>query len=198
MVIGVTGGTGAGKTIFSNELAKMGCYVIDADRVGREIINKNKKVRDDLIKSFGPEIFDGNGNLRRRMLANIVFSSKEKLRILDSIFEKPLKERIIEMISNIKRSEKYNIILIDMATLFETGLSSLCNMIVLIDAPVNKRCKWLSESRGWTPEEAKMRIGSQMSIKLKRERADVIIENSGTVEELRNKARKFYLKIKVV
>ncbi len=195
MIVGITGGIGSGKTIFARELGWLGAEVIDADRIAERLVDERKDIKEALRNVFGPEIFDKSGELKRRELGQIVFANSGLLAALNQIIHPPLLEEIKKSIEQLEKSKTEKIVVLDMAILYETGLESLCNTVVVVYAPLEKRVEWLLEKRGWTKEEVMDRMLAQMDVVEKIEMADVVIENSETPKKLLEKARNFYKKL---
>ena len=194
-IVGITGGVGSGKTCFVKELGRLGASVIDVDMIARELVDKRDDIRDAIRKAFGSNIFNGDGRLKRRGLGQIVFSDKKKMDSLNHIIWPPLISVLKDKISLLRDCEDDGIIAVDMAIIYEAEVELLFDIIVVVTAPWESRIMWLSQSREWNREEIMDRMEAQMDIKQKISRADVVIENSGTMEELRLKARDFYRKI---
>ncbi len=192
MIIGVTGGVGSGKTIFAHELGQMGVYVIDVDKVAKRLVNHNIDIQTSLRRTFGYGIFGHSGKLRRAELAKIVFADSDKLASLNRILHFPLMKQLKTEIELQKNREKDRPIVVDMAILFEARFEVYCDLIVIVVAPLEKRVDWLIKERGWTLEEILSRIHIQKRVKQNIEKADIIIENSGTLVGLRLKAKSFF------
>lgn len=192
MVIGVTGGIGSGKSLFTREMGKLGAHVIDADKVARKLIDQNKALRIQLKENFGFEMFDDKDNLQRRKLGKLVFAHSDLLKQLNSIIHEPLLNKIKECIKNIQ--DKYNncIIVVDMAIIFEAGAESMFDYIITVDAPLDMRIIRLEQDRGWTKKEIKDRISSQMNVREKIEKSDFVVKNNGSAKELKLKASKLF------
>ncbi len=198
MVVGVTGGIGSGKTLFAQELGRLGAEVIDADKIAEQLVNEREDIKKALRNVFGSEIFDKSGELKRRELGQIVFSNSELLAALNQIIRSPLLKEIEKSVERFQKNKAEKIVVLDMAILYETGLESLCDTVVVVYAPLEKRVKWLLEKRGWTKEEVMDRMLAQMDVREKIEMADVVIENFESREELVEKARDFYRKLQLI
>jgi len=192
LVIGVTGGIGSGKSLFTRELGRLGAYTIDADKIARVLIEHNKTIRRQIKESFGSEMFDKEDNVKRRKLGKLVFSNPVLLKQLNTIIQESLITEINRHIKNFRKKYKNSIIVVDMAIIFEAGAESIFDYIVIVDAPLDMRIKWLKKDRGWTEKEIKDRISSQMDTEKKIEKSDFVINNNGSVKDLNVKASEFY------
>jgi len=192
LIVGVTGGVGSGKTSFVRELERCGATVLDADDIASTIVEENQEIRDSLKQAFGDDIFDITCHLQRRKLGQIVFSDSKQLSVLNLIIQPLLVQSIRSRVVLFRKEHPNGIAVIDMAILYEAGMDSLCDQIIVVTAPLSSRQAWLMKDRGWSLEETKQRISAQMDVKIKREKADVVIENTGSLEELVQKARSIY------
>ena len=187
MIIGVTGGSGSGKSVFCQEAKKLGFHIIDADRIGHKILLWGNPAYDEVVGFFGKDILSEDGEINRRRLGEIVFSNKDKLQKLNSITHFRIFEKIDEII---KENQDKNI-LIDAALLFESGMDSKCDKVVAILAPKDVRIKRVMERDGLTYERALERINSQSSDDFYRFRADFVLQNDGNLEEFMANATAF-------
>jgi len=170
----------------------MGARIIDADEVARRLVDERSDIRETLRETFGCAIFDKSGKLLRRELGRIVFSDQERLETLNRILHPPLVEAVKDRISDLQEAEDGAVVVVDMAILYEAGLESLFDIVVVVSAPLERRVKWLEEEKGWSREEVLERMRAQMDVQEKMERADVVVENSGALEDLCRKARDWY------
>ena len=183
-VIGITGGIGAGKSTVSGYLASLGYPVFDADEVSRGLTAAGSPVVDELAETFGEEILVRKGVLSREKLAEIVFSDPDKNRKLMQIVTMKVREAGQKWISDYRKKEKYDIIILDIPLLFETGSEDLCDAVWFITADDEVRRRRVMERDGVTAEQVELRMRSQMPEKEKAERSDEIVDNSRGVEEL--------------
>lgn len=183
-VIGITGGIGAGKSTVSGYLASLGYPVFDADEVSRGLTADGSPVVDELAETFGEEILVRKGVLSREKLAEIVFSDPDKNRKLMQIVTMKVREAGQKWISDYRKKEKYDIIILDIPLLFETGSEDLCDAVWFITADDEVRRRRVMERDGVTAEQVERRMRSQMPEKEKAERSDEIVDNSRGVEEL--------------
>ena len=186
LVIGLTGGSGSGKSTAAGFIREKGIKVIDADVIARRITEKGSPALSELVSSFGEEILLSDGNLDRRAMADRIFADKDARSVLESIVTKGVVKRIGELIEEERRAGTPAVV-IDAPTLFETGADSLCDVVWLVTAPENSRLERLSERDGISAESIRARMDGQLSDEEKAARSDVVIENDGTVRELQDK-----------
>ena len=193
MVIGLTGGIATGKSTVARILASLGAYVINADKIGHNILDKNKDAYNAVINEFGESIVKENGKINRKKLGKIVFSDKNKLKKLENIthpyiikeIEKETKEKVKE----------YKHLVLDVPLLFETGLENIVDVSWVVVCSYEKQIERITKRDGLSKKEAKKRIETQMETKKKIKLADFVIYNNGTKEVLNNKVIKKWKKI---
>ncbi|MDR4022949.1 MAG: dephospho-CoA kinase [Eubacteriales bacterium] len=184
-IIGLTGGTGSGKGFVSERLKARKAYVIDADAVAHEIIEKGRPAYKEIVDYFGSEILDEDGNIFRRKLGNIVFSDKDKLAFLNSCTHKYINMEIMRIIEEVKpQTNVYSAIIIDAPLLAEAGLVDICDDIWVVYADSEVRVKRIMERDSISEEQARNRIASQRSWEEYKKLGAVIIDNSSDDENV--------------
>lgn len=182
-LIGLTGNIASGKTAVADMLAERGAVIVDADVLAREAVAKGSPALDAITARWGPEVLDDEGNLDRSLLRNIVFQNQEDLDALNEIVHPEvarLRKREIEAAK--QRGDKILVCVVPL--LFERHLAEEFDAIVLVDAPRSLRLERIVRDRGIDETEAMKMIAAQMPADLKRARADYVIENAGSLEEL--------------
>ncbi|MBN1893701.1 dephospho-CoA kinase [bacterium] len=199
--IGVTGGTGTGKSVFSREFGRMGACVIDADAVARELTDQDEGIRRKLIRTFGLEMFDRGGRLKRTALADRVFSDQKELEKLNRILWPPLKKVLRQKMAGCLAEDPERPVVVDAAILFDAGMAPWFDHVFVIESTLSKRISRLMECRNWTREQAMKRIlgqprwGSSDPVLPRRGVPSVIrIRNSGSEPEWKVRARSWYRK----
>ncbi|MDY6896204.1 MAG: dephospho-CoA kinase [Thermotogota bacterium] len=188
MVIGITGPAGSGKSTVSKIIKKIyrdKASIIDVDRLGHEVLTYFF-IKEKLKENFGDEILDDDNNISRTKLGEIVFSNKEKLKVLNQIVHPEILKKTKQILK--KSLNKNDIIILDAALLFKIGLDKLCDKIIYVDAPEELRIKRLSEKRGIPLEKAKNIVKSQEHINS--ERCDFKIWNIGNFDQLYKETEK--------
>lgn len=184
IVIGLTGGIGSGKSTVSDYLREKNFYIIDADRMAHEMTQKGSQCLDHLVKAFGEEILTDTGELNRKKLGAIVFDNKEKKERLEELTTHVIVKNIEDEVSQLRKSEKYDIIFLDVPLLFETGMNRICDAVALVTADEDVRIERVVQRDGISPEQVKLRINNQMSTEEKTKGSTDIIDNSKGKEEL--------------
>lgn len=194
LIIGLTGNIGCGKSSLSKIFMDEGIDVVDADIVSRQIF-EDEELLQTVFEKFGPSIKNNDGSLNRKALGNIVFNDDEKLIELNNITHPRIKEKIFNQIRNIEEQGK-PIVILDGALLVETGYLDDVDKLIVVTCDEEIQIERIKKRDNCTKLEALSRIKSQMSQVEKVKYADYTIDNSGTIEELKNKAYKFMSYIK--
>jgi dephospho-CoA kinase len=182
LIVGLVGQVCAGKSTVAEAFRKWGAVVYNADKAVREIYSRPETIAE-VRSRFGDSVLDQRGQVDRKALAEIVFASPEKLALLTSqiIFPRTGKA-IAEEIENFRKSAA-PVLLLDAPTLFESGRDSVCDKIIFVAAPLERRKRWAAE-RGWDEGELGRRESHLKPEIEKRTRADAIIDNDGTREDV--------------
>lgn len=182
-VIGLTGGIGTGKSTVSELLAAHGFKIVDADVASREAVKKGSDGLQQVKQVFGEEAVDDNGEMNRKYIGEIVFNDAEKRKELNQIVH-PIVREIMENQKEEYLSEGYNVIM-DIPLLFENNLQDTVDETWLVYASESIQVERLMERNDLSQEEAKARVYSQISIDKKQRMADHVIDNRGTLLELK-------------
>ena len=183
-IIGLTGGIGAGKSTASSILKEYGCIILDADAISREMTSDGSEVLDDIAGTFGPG-YVSNGVLDRKALGMLVFKDKNALTKLRSLITDKVADAIMSEIRTLKKEDKDGIVIIDAPLLFECGLHKITDENWLVSSNMDVRIKRVSARDGLSEQEILSRINSQMSEEEKKSLSQQVLDNSGTVDQLR-------------
>jgi len=195
ILIGLTGAPGAGKSLAAEYLRRKGAAVISGDDTGREVIETYPAALKKLIETFGKGILNPDGSLDRKFLGRIVFADSGELKKLNRIVHPYLLKLLKSKINRCRKSVSRRLVVVDAALIFEWGIESWFDSILVITANRANRIKRLMIT-GLTRREAENRIRSQIPQSKKAVRADFVIENNGDKIALRNKVYGFLKKIK--
>lgn len=187
LVIGLTGGIGSGKSTVSALLAEKGAVVIDADAIVHEVQAEGGPAYRPIVDHFGPEVVLPEGGLDRPALARIVFNDPEQLAALNAIVHPIVGQTILERMQ--AQADTDNVVVLDVPLLVESGRSDMAGMIV-VDAPVEVAVQ-RAVARGTADEaDVRARMARQVSREERLAKADLVIDNSGSVEDLRAQVAK--------
>ena len=184
LVIGLTGGIGTGKSEAARHMVSLGAALIDADVVGHEAYTPHAEAWQQVVEAFGEGILQPSGEIDRRSLGAIVFSDPEQLARLNGIMH-PLMARMVREKIEALEAEGAEVVVVEAALLFEAGWDSLVQEVWVTDSSEDAVIHRLSQRNGMSEEEARKRLDSQMSRAERLGRADVVIDNSGDVAEMR-------------
>jgi dephospho-CoA kinase len=186
--IGLTGGIGSGKSTVSALLAERGAVVVDADRIAREVVAPGTAGLVAVAEAFGDGVLAADGSLDRPALAAIVFADPESRRRLDSIVHPLVRARATEISAAAPADA---VVVNDVPLLVETGQAGSYDLVLVVEADPGTRVTRLVE-RGLTAEDARARMAAQATDEQRRAVADVVLDNSGTREELVAQVDRFW------
>jgi len=193
IVIGLTGGVGAGKDEAARVLKRLGAYVIDADKTGHWLLGNNRSLQKKLVKSFDRGILDSRGRIDRKELGRIAFGSRAKLKVLNRAIHPLMADEFKkEVVLYEKRGRKA--VVLNAAILFEAGWDKLVDRIILITAPLELRLKRL-KNRGIPRKKALAMISSQWPDSRKIKKADMVVRNDSSLKELTEKTRVAFINL---
>ncbi len=194
-VIGLTGGIASGKSTVSKALADLGATVIDGDETAHRLMEPHQPIWEDIVNKFGREILNPDLAIDRAKLGKIVFDDPEQMAELNRISRPRIIESIKNELGSIKETRPDTVIVLDVPLLFEARLDKLSDEVWVVWIDRETQIKRLMERNHYTREEAVKRIDSQMSLDEKAQRANVVIDNSGSIEETLRAATRYFLDI---
>ena len=195
-VIGLTGGIGSGKSTVSRYLSELGAAIIDADKLGHEVYLPNTESWRDLVKTFGKEILTPADKIDRKKLATIVFNNPEKLQQLNAIVHPRMFEIAKQRIED-NRRQGTKVVILDAPILFEANWTPLVETVWVVVANEANVVKRAVARSGLTEEQVRLRIRSQMSNAERIQRAQAVIHNDGTAEDLRKKVNELWQRLEI-
>lgn len=183
LVVGLTGGIAAGKSLVSQYLRELGAQIIDADLVARELVSPHSSAMQEIVRHFGSEIVNEDGSLKRKELGQLIFRFPAQRKVLNEIMHPHIIARIADAINEYRALGRAPLIVVDAPLLIETGLHQLVDEVWLVDIPEELQILRLRERDGLTEEAARQRLQSQLPLAEKRKYAYRIIDNSGEMLE---------------
>ncbi|MCL2678238.1 MAG: dephospho-CoA kinase [Clostridiales bacterium] len=183
-VIGLTGNIGAGKSLVREILVELGAQAIDADLIAKELSEPGRPAYEQIKLAFGSRYFAQDGALERRFLGELVFSRREARLLLNEIMHPLILREAGERLQALKKAGA-GLIVVEAALLPEIGLGGLADEVWLVEAPDEEKIARVCQRDGLNPEEAARRLDTQMTEAQTRPLAKRIINNSGSVEQLR-------------
>ena len=184
-VIGLIGAIGAGKSTVAALMGSLGGFVVDADKIGHEVLDE-PAVCDQLTERWGASILRDDGTVNRRAVGAIVFADPAERKVLESVVFPRIHEREGEQFALADADPAARFIVLDAAVLVEAGRDEVCKKLVFVDAPREERLKRLIARSGWTADELTRREAAQLPLAEKRRLADATLDNDGDPGELRD------------
>lgn len=181
MRVGLTGGIGSGKSTVGRLLAERGAVVIDSDRLARDVVAPGTPGLSSVVQRFGSEVITLTGELDRRAMAERVFGDAAARADLEAIIHPLVRARAAELEA---AAGPGALVVHDIPLLVETGQAERFDVVIVVDVPCDVQLDRLTRLRGMSPEEAKARIGAQASRTERLAAADIVVDNSVSLEEL--------------
>ena len=197
IIAGVTGTIGTGKSTVAHMFEELGAFVIDHDRISREVVEPDKPAWQAIVDSFGWEVLNEDRSINRQALANIVFKDKSKLQILNSIVHPAVLNEDQRLVEERRRVVPGGLIIKDVPLLLEAGpeiAHLLADKIIVVFASPEVQIKRLI-ARGVAEEDARNRIKTQLPVSDKTKYADFVVNNDGTLEETRLQVKDIYARL---
>lgn len=186
VVIGLTGNFGTGKTTVSQMLARLGAVVINADELGHEFLKPGTETYREIVSTFGSSFLKEDGEVDRHKLAQLVFSSPQKLATLNRIMHPRMYRVVEEMIAGYRR-QGVKAVVLEAALLIEAGWTPLVDRVWVTVSPQETIVQRLKKARGLYEEQILARLSQQMPSEEKAKHADVVINTDCSLEELESK-----------
>ncbi len=193
-LVGVTGIIGSGKTTVSRLFGKLGAAIFDAD-VAAHKSTEDVEIISRIGETFGNQIFDSNGILDRKKLANIVFSSESKLRQLNSIVHPHVRKQMWNFVEVQQELAEVALIIIDSPLIYETDLYTHLDFIVVVSSDIEACIQRVQQRNGLSREEIQDRLSRQIPLEKKIKRADFNIDNNNQVKSLNKHVQSVFTNI---
>ena len=188
---GLTGGVATGKSTAARIFHELGAEIIDADRIGHELLAKSSPAFPEIVERFGPAILEGSGEISRRLLGEVVFTDPEKLRMLNAIVHPRIIAEVERRAAALAAEDSHKVILVDAALIFEAGIGARFEKVIVTSCRPEQQTERLMH-KGLTREEAERRIAAQIPAEEKTRRADFVIDSSGALENTRGQVELIY------
>ncbi len=190
-VIGLTGNIATGKSAVAKMLERLGAQVIDADALAHQVMEKDSPVWQAVVREFGEGILSQDGSINRQKLGSIVFADQVALRRLEALVHPAVIARTRELIA----SSQQPVVVVEAIKLIEAGMDRTCDALWVVTCSQEQQLTRLVEQRGLTKEEARQRIEAQPPQEAKLALADVVIDNSGSLDETWRQVKREWDKI---
>jgi dephospho-CoA kinase len=192
MNIGLTGGIASGKSTVAKLLTERGAILIDLDGIAREVVNPGQPSLFRIAQRFGQAVLQEDGSLNRKKLGDIVFADPSERKALEQIIHPAIRAVMKERMAYYESIAPHKLIVVDVPLLFESGLESYFEQIMVVYVPRKMQLQRLMERSRLTVEEAERRLSAQMDIEDKKSRADILIDNSSSIAITERQIERFW------
>jgi len=183
--VGLTGGIACGKSTVSGMLEARGAAIVDADRIARDVVLPGQPALQDIREAFGDDVLLADGTLNRKALGAVVFGDEAARRKLEAILHPRIRAEMARQMADWNEREPGRLVVVDIPLLYESGLDKRFDFeeIIVVYVPREVQLERLMKRDGLSSEAAEQRLDAQMPIERKKELADVVIDNSGSLEQ---------------
>jgi dephospho-CoA kinase len=192
LLVGLTGGIGTGKSTVSRMFRDLGCLIIDADILAREVVEPGEPAYAKIVAEFGRGVLDSEGRIDRKKLGAMVFASEAKRKRLEEFTHPEIRKRQAGILAELVAEGFEGIVVFDAALLVETGGARNMDRLVVVSADEATQRKRLMARDNISEQEAQRKIGSQMPLVEKVRQAHYVVDNSGTREETERRVREIH------
>lgn len=196
IIAGLTGGIATGKSTVAGFLRQAGAVIIDADRIAREVVRQGLPAWRRIVDTFGREILREDGEIHRERLGGLIFHDAARKEILNRIVHPFVFETMADEMEAVRRADPGAVVIQDIPLLFESGMEGELPRIIVVYVPESVQLVRLMRRNHLSEAEAMARIRSQIPIEEKKRRADILIDNSGTLAETRARSLAVYSLLK--
>ncbi len=196
LLVGLTGGIATGKSLVSEILRGLGAYIIDADKIAREVVEPERPAWLEIVEFFGKDIINKDKTINRKRLGEIVFNNPVKKRKLEEIVHPRVIEEENRMVKEYLKIKPDGIVIIDAALLIEAGSHKRVDKLIVVYSDKETQTKRLMERDGLSRPDAEKRIASQMPLDKKVKMADFVIDNSKGIEGTRRQTIDIFNKLR--
>ncbi len=180
--VGLTGGIGSGKSTVSAQLAELGADIVDYDVLAREAVEPGTKALRRIADRFGGDVISADGSLDRPALGSVVFADEAARRDLEAITHPAIRDLAA---ARVAAASPDAVLVHDHPLLIEMGMAQRCDVVVVVDVPEDVQVARLVADRGMSEQDARSRLAAQSNRDDRLAAADVVLDNTGTLEELR-------------
>lgn len=196
LIVGLTGGVASGKSTVSEVFKEEGAYLIDADRIARELVQPHTPAWHELRGAFGEEILQPDGSVNRKKLSALVFSDPGKRAVLDRVLHPRIRKETRRRVEEIGRRDPEAIVVIDAALLVETGSYREVDRLIVVQSSEARQIERLEKRDGMSRQEAERIVAAQLPLEAKVKVADIVFSNDETIDETRRKARELFQELR--
>ncbi|MBA2426892.1 MAG: dephospho-CoA kinase [Actinobacteria bacterium] len=187
LIVGLTGGIGSGKSTLGALLAERGARIVDADAIGRAALRPEEPAWRSVVREFGDGILDPDSKeIDRSRLAAIVFSERDKLAALNEIVHPVILSGVADALETLRPTDR--VVVVDAALIVDLGLEDEVEVLIVVTADEGSRSERVMRARGMSYHEVRQRITAQAAPEELLAKADIVVPNDGSVDELASEA----------
>jgi len=190
--VGLTGGLASGKTFVGHALADLGCYLIEADKLGHEVLAPGGAAHDAVVDEFGEAILDEEGNIDRRKLSALVWDRPERLAKLNSLVHPAVWKLEDQRMADIGKADPKAIVVVEAAILVETGSYKRFDRLIVVTCTAEQQMERAVKRGPYGKDEVEARLSRQLPLAEKIRVADYVIDTSGDKEHTLEQVRAVY------
>jgi dephospho-CoA kinase len=187
--LGLTGGIASGKSTVAAMFVELGARLIDTDVIARKVVAKGSPALKIIVKTFGPDVLDPNGELDRRRLREHIFADRKAREKLNAIVHPAVAAEVQIELKRIAGEAPKVVALVDVPLLYETNTDKRYDAVVVVYVPAEVQIERLMGRDGVGREAAEQSLKAQMPLEEKRKKAQFVVDNSGTLQETRNQVK---------
>jgi dephospho-CoA kinase len=192
MNIGLTGGIATGKSTVAKLLMEHGASLIDLDAIAREVVHPGQPSLLRIVEQFGQAILQEDGTLDRKRLGSIIFADPAQRKALEAIIHPAIRAVMKARMDDHERRCQDKLVVVDVPLLYESGLEAYFQEIMVVYVPKEIQLQRLIQRDKLTEEEAQRRLNAQMDIEEKRNKADIVIDNSDSLIQTKQQIDRFW------
>ncbi len=196
--VALTGGLASGKSFVAKTLEELGCFLIQADRLGHAVLNPGGEAYEPVVREFGGDILDNEKRIVRRRLASEVFDKPDRLALLNGLVHPPVRARIERLMKEFAAGDPKGIAVVEAAIHIETGGYRNYDKVILAWCTREQQIERAMERDGALREDVEARLRRQMPLEEKRKYADYVIDTSGSKEETVRQTRAIYQELRSI
>lgn len=196
LIVGLTGGIASGKSTVADMFKREGAYIIDIDKISRDVVKPGKPAWQEVVNVFGKEVLNEDETLNRKKLGDIVFSDAEKRGKLEEIIHPKISAEKQRKISEIAKKDKQAIVIIDIPLLIETNKQDTVDKVVLVYTSSQGQIERLVKRDDFSLKDAHKRLASQMPIENKKKFAHYVINNEGPLDKVQKEVKEIFQKLR--
>ena len=191
LVIGLTGGIGTGKSELSHILRDLGAVVIESDKVAHQSYEPGTKAHGLIVNLFGEDVLDGSGFIDRKSLGKIVFADTARRLELEKIVWPATRKLTLALLEK-ETVRGTRVVVVEVPKLYESGWDKVADVVWTVEAPQSVVIQRVERRSGMSESDTKARVAAQLTRQDRVDRADIVIENDATLEDLRNQISKLW------